>query len=43
MTVKHGAFGRCTCVSGEVTWVHSAHTCCNERGSSGLLGGALSS
>jgi hypothetical protein len=37
MIVKTGAFGLCTCVSGETTWVHSAHTCCNE--SSGLLDG----
>jgi hypothetical protein len=33
MTVKNGAFGLCACVSGEVTWVHSTHTCLNERGS----------
>jgi hypothetical protein len=30
MTVKHGAFALCACVSGEVTWIHSAHTCCSD-------------
>jgi hypothetical protein len=43
MTVKNGAFGLCACVSGEVTRVHSAHSCRNERGSSDFAQGALSS